>query len=116
MSNFSLNFPAIGQSVSGEARSKVALRSKGYAWAPILESFEKFRKVGVFSYLIESLFRSLVNGFVCVRPKMAMDSRFHKVEPMLGERAAHRQPIACLGTVIIASMCLLDRTCPREFA
>ena len=26
---------------------------------------------------------------VVVRPEMAMDSLFHKVEPMLGERAAH---------------------------
>ena len=25
--------------------------------------------------------------------------RFHKVEPMLGEWAAHGQPTACLGTV-----------------
>ena len=25
---------------------------------------------------------------------MAMDSRFHKVEPMLGERATHGQPTA----------------------
>ena len=30
---------------------------------------------------------------------MAMDSRFHKVEPMLGERDAHGQPNARLGTV-----------------
>ena len=30
---------------------------------------------------------------------MTMDSRFHKVEPMLGERAAHGQPTAHLGTV-----------------
>ena len=30
---------------------------------------------------------------------MAMDSRFHKVEPMLGERATHRQPTARFGTV-----------------
>ena len=30
---------------------------------------------------------------------MAMDSRFHKVEPMLGERAAHGQPPARFGTV-----------------
>ena len=26
--------------------------SKGYAWAPVLGSFDKLRKVGVFSYLI----------------------------------------------------------------
>ena len=30
---------------------------------------------------------------------MAMDSRFHKVEPMLGERAAHGQPTARFGTI-----------------
>ena len=51
-SNFSLDFPVIGQSVSDEARSKVAPHGKGYAWAPVSGSFEKLRKVGVFSYLI----------------------------------------------------------------
>ena len=30
---------------------------------------------------------------------MAMDSRFHKVEPMLGERVVHGQPTAQFGTV-----------------
>ena len=34
-----------------------------------------------------------------VGPEMAMGSRFHKVEPMLGERAAHGQPTAHLGTI-----------------
>ena len=34
-----------------------------------------------------------------VGPKMAMGSQFHKVEPMLGERAAHGQPTARFGTV-----------------
>ena len=34
-----------------------------------------------------------------VRPKMAMGSRFHKVEPMLGVRAAHEQPTARFGFV-----------------
>ena len=48
-SNFSLDFPAIGPSVSGEAISKVASHNKGYAWAPVLGSFNKLRKVGVFS-------------------------------------------------------------------
>ena len=43
---------------------------------------------------------------------MAMDSRFHKVEPMLGERAAHRQPTAHLGTVKNSPNCLLDQDCP----
>ena len=45
----------------------------------------------------------------CMRPETTMDSRFHKVEPMLGERAAHRQPTACLGTVK-NSLSLLDWT------
>ena len=30
---------------------------------------------------------------------MAMDSRFHKVEPMLSERAAHGQPTARFRTI-----------------
>ena len=34
-STFSLEFPAIGPSVSGEARSKVAPHGKSYAWAPV---------------------------------------------------------------------------------
>ena len=37
-SNFSLEFPAIGQSDPGEPRDKVALRCTGYAWAPVLWS------------------------------------------------------------------------------
>ena len=52
VSNFSLDFPAIGPLVSGEARSKVAPHGKSYLWAPILWSFDKLQKVGVFSYLI----------------------------------------------------------------
>ena len=36
---------------------------------------------------------------VCVRLEMAMNSRFHKVKPMLGERAAHGQPTARFGIV-----------------
>ena len=43
---------------------------------------------------------------------MAMDSRFHKVEPMLGERAVHGQPITHLGTVKNSPDCLLDQDCP----
>ena len=51
-SNFSLDFSTIGPSVSGKARSKVAPHGKGYAWALVLGSFDKLRKVEVFSYLI----------------------------------------------------------------
>ena len=43
---------------------------------------------------------------------MAMDSLFHKVEPMLGERAAHRQPTARLENVKNSLDCLLDQDCP----
>ena len=51
-STFSLKFPAIGPSDSGEARSKVALHGKDYAWIPVLGSFHKLRKkVGVFLLL-----------------------------------------------------------------
>ena len=39
-SNFSLNFPAIRPSVFDKARSKVAPHSKGYAWVPVLWSFD----------------------------------------------------------------------------
>ena len=50
--NFSLDFPVFGLSVLVGPRSKVVLRCKGYAWAPVLWSFEKLWEVGVFSYLI----------------------------------------------------------------
>ena len=36
---------------------------------------------------------------------MAMDSRLHKVEQMLGERATHGQPTARFGTVKNSSDC-----------
>ena len=61
-SNFSLDFSAIGPSVFGEARSKVAPHRKGYTWTLVLGSFDKFRKVEVFSYLVYFRFKSLVNG------------------------------------------------------
>ena len=50
-SNFSLDFPAIESSVSIEARSKVAPHGKGYAWASVLGSFDKIRKVEGFLLL-----------------------------------------------------------------
>ena len=48
-STFSLKFPAIGPSVSGEARSKVALHGTDYAWVPDLGSFDKLREGRGFS-------------------------------------------------------------------
>ena len=52
VSNFSLDFHAIGLAVSGETRSKVDPQCKSYAWVPVLWSFNKLREVGVFSYLV----------------------------------------------------------------
>ena len=43
-STFSLSFPAIGPSASGEARSKAALHGKDYTWVPFLGSLDKLRK------------------------------------------------------------------------
>ena len=48
-STFSLSFPAIEPSASGEARSKVALHDKDYTWVPVLGSLDKLRKGRGFS-------------------------------------------------------------------
>ena len=66
-STFSLEFPTIGLSVFGEAISKVAPHGKGYAWVPVLWSFDKLQEVGVFSYSVIFGFKSRVNGFVDLR-------------------------------------------------
>ena len=42
--DFSLYFPAFGPSVLVGVRSKVVLRGKGYAWAPILWSFDNSKR------------------------------------------------------------------------
>ena len=39
-SNFSLDFPAFGLLVLIGPRGKVVLRCKGYAWTPVLWSFD----------------------------------------------------------------------------
>ena len=52
--DFSLDFWLIRLSDFFGARRKVALRSKAYAWAPVLRSFDKLREVGVLSYLFYS--------------------------------------------------------------
>ena len=49
ISTFSLEFPAIGPSISGNARSKVTPCGKDYAWVPVLGSFDKFQKGRGFS-------------------------------------------------------------------
>ena len=48
---FSLSFRVIRPLEFFGARRKVVLRSKAYAWAPVLRSFDKIREVGVLSYL-----------------------------------------------------------------
>ena len=71
-STFSLEFPTIEPSVANEARSKVTSHSKGYAWVPVLGSFDKLRKVGVFSYLFYSLAKGHFNGWGFVKAWMAV--------------------------------------------
>ena len=51
--NFSLGFPAFGPSDFFGPRSKVVLRSKGFAWIPVSGSFDKLLEVGVLSYLFK---------------------------------------------------------------
>ena len=43
-SNFSLDFSASGPSNRVGPRSKVVLRGKGYAWAPVLGSFNNSKR------------------------------------------------------------------------
>ena len=71
-STLSLEFSAIGPSVFGEARSKVASHGKGYAWVPVLGSFDKLRKVGVFSYLVYFSFKCFINAWVDLRSRVTV--------------------------------------------
>ena len=84
-SNFSLDFPAFGPSVLVGARGEVGLRCKGYSWTPVLWSFDKFQKVGVFSYLVIPCLKSHEMVLNVVRPEMAMDFGSKEVESMLDE-------------------------------
>ena len=51
VSDFSLRSRAIGQSDFFGSGSKAVLCSEGFAWVPVLRSFDKLREVGVLSYL-----------------------------------------------------------------
>ena len=73
-SHFSLNFPIIGPSTSGEIGGKVDPHCKGYPWVPVLWSFDKLREVGVFSYLLYSLAKSHFNGWGCLEAWMTVFS------------------------------------------
>ena len=54
MCDFSLRSRAIGPSDFFGPRRKAVLRSEGFAWVPVLGSFNKLREVGVLSYLFYS--------------------------------------------------------------
>ena len=59
-STLSLGFRAIGPSDFFGPRSKVVLRSEGFAWVPVSWSLDKIHEVRVFSYLVYSLFKCFV--------------------------------------------------------
>ena len=61
-SDFSLRSRAIEPLDFFGLRRKVALRGEDYAWAPVLESFNKLREVGVLSYLLYLLFKYFIDG------------------------------------------------------
>ena len=68
MSDFSLRFREIGPSDFVGPRRKVVLLSEGFAWVPVLRSFDKLREVGVLFYLSYTLFKCFVNDSVGLRP------------------------------------------------
>ena len=59
--SFSQDFREFGPSDCFGPRSKVASHDEGYAWAPVLEVFDKLREVGVLSFLSYTLFKCFVN-------------------------------------------------------
>ena len=60
VSDFSLRSRAIGQSDFFRPRRKVILYGEGFAWVPILRSFDKLREVWVLSFLFYPLFKCFV--------------------------------------------------------
>ena len=66
-SDFSLRSQAIGPSDFFGPRSKAVLRSEGFAWVPVLRSFDKLCEVGVLSYLSYTLFKCFVDDSVGLR-------------------------------------------------
>ena len=65
---FSLDLQTIGLSIFDGTRRKVVLCGEGNAWAPVSGVFDKFREVGVLSYLSYTLFKCFVDGCVGLRP------------------------------------------------
>ena len=74
-STFSLDFPEIRPSVSGEARSKVAPHGKGYAWVPVLGSFDKLQKVVISTQklIFLVLFKIGFECFLCTNHIIQVD-------------------------------------------
>ena len=68
MSDLSLRSRVIGHLDFFGSRSKVVLHSEGFAWVPVLRSFDKLREVGVLSYLSYTLFKCFVDDSVGLRP------------------------------------------------
>ena len=60
--NFFLGFPTFESSDFFGSRSKVVLRSEGFAWAPVSGGFDKLLEVRVLPYLIYPLFKCFVNA------------------------------------------------------
>ena len=63
VSYFSLKYWEIQPSEFVETRRKAALRIEANAWTPDLRSFDKFREVGVSSYLGFTLYLSVLQCF-----------------------------------------------------
>ena len=80
-STFSLEFPAIGPSVSGDARSKVGPHGKDYAWVPVSRSFGKLWKGRNFSPTCFKLcLRVILMGGDLLRPEWVW-FRFQNIGP-----------------------------------
>ena len=66
--DFSIRSRAIGSSDFVGTRRKAVLRSEGFAWVPVIRSFDKLREVGVLSYLSYTLYKCFVDDSVGLRP------------------------------------------------
>ena len=66
---------------------------------PKVWSFEKLREVGVFFYFDILCLKIHENGFGCGEAGKSHVFKSLKVEPMLDEGVAYRQPIDWFGTV-----------------
>ena len=73
--------------------------------------FRQLREVWVFSYLVYSLAKSLINDLGVVRLEMAMDFGSKEAEPRLMKGLSMD-----LGLLKTVPVCALDRKGPCEFA